>query len=124
MYHRYSPTHIENLRGCRYLKTPVWFVLLLRKIYNLQEELEVTKGVIQIRNSKKDICSKTIQPRSNQWQKKMDKRTNNDLQNIAYKTKDWVTQVSSISFYILILWLYKEIEITRRKFYGRNQDLI
>jgi hypothetical protein len=54
----------------------------------------------------------------------MDKRTNNDLQNITHKTKDWVTQVTSISFYILIVWLYKEIEITRRKFYGRNQDLI
>jgi hypothetical protein len=44
------------------------------------------------------------------------------LQNITHKTKDWVTQVTSISFYILILWLYKEIEITRRKFYGCNQD--
>jgi hypothetical protein len=67
-------------------------VLLLRKKYNLQEEIEVTKGVMQIRklrrNSKKDICSKKIQPRSNQWQKKMDKRTNNDLQNITHKTKD------------------------------------
>jgi hypothetical protein len=56
-------------------------VLLLRKKYNLQEELEVTKGVMQIRNSKKDICSKKIQPRSNQWQKKMDKG-----QTTTYKT--------------------------------------
>jgi len=91
-------------------------LLLLRKKYNLQEELEVTKGVIKIRNSKKDI--------HHNGQMKKDKRTNNDLPNITHKTKDRETQVSSISFYLLVLWLYTEIEVTRRKFYGHNQDLI
>ena len=48
------------------------------------EELEDTKGVIRIRKSKKG--------RQHNDQKKKDKRTNNDLQNIAHKTKDRVTR--------------------------------
>ena len=45
----------------------------------MQEEFEDTKGVIRIRNSK---------DRRHNGQKKKDKRTNNDLQNITHKTKD------------------------------------
>jgi len=48
-----------------------------------QEEFEDTKGVIRSRNSKKN--------RQHNGHKKKDKRTNNDLQNITYKTKDRVT---------------------------------
>ena len=48
------------------------------------EEFEDTKGVIRIRKSKKG--------RQHNGQKKKDKRTNNDLQNIAHKTKDRVTR--------------------------------
>jgi len=47
------------------------------------EEIEDTKGVIRICKSKKD--------RQHNGQKKKDKRTNNDLQNITHKTKDRVT---------------------------------
>jgi fructose-1,6-bisphosphatase len=43
------------------------------------EEFEDTKGVIGIRKSKN---------RQHKGQKKMDKRTNNDLQNITQNTKD------------------------------------
>ena len=46
------------------------------------EEFEDTKKVIRIRKSKKD--------RQRYGQKKKDKRTNNDLQNITHKTKDRV----------------------------------
>jgi hypothetical protein len=46
------------------------------------EEFEDTKEVIRIRKSKKD--------RQRYGQKKKDKRTNNDLQNITHKTKDRV----------------------------------
>ena len=48
------------------------------------KEFEDTKGVIKIRKSKKD--------RQHNGQKKKDKRTNNDLQNITHKTKDRVTR--------------------------------
>jgi len=43
------------------------------------EKFEDTKGVIRIRKSKKD--------RQHNGQKKKDKRTNNDLQNIHIKLK-------------------------------------
>ena len=46
------------------------------------EKFEDTKEVIRIRKSKKD--------RQHNGQKKKDKRTNNDLQNITHKTKDRV----------------------------------
>ena len=61
----------------------LWIVLL---IYNdaFQEEFEDTKGVIRIRKSKKD--------RHHNGKKKKGKRTNNDLQNITHKTKDWETR--------------------------------
>jgi hypothetical protein len=49
----------------------------------MQKELEDTKGVIRVRKSKKD--------RQHIRQKKKDKRTNNDIQNITHKTKDRVT---------------------------------
>jgi peptidyl-tRNA hydrolase len=45
----------------------------------IYEELEDTKGVIRIRKSKKN--------RQHNGQKKKDKRTNNDLQNIHIKLK-------------------------------------
>jgi len=51
-----------------------------------QEELEATNGVIRIRKFKKD--------RKHNGQKKKEKRTNNDLQHITYKTKDRVTRTS------------------------------
>ena len=50
----------------------------------MQEEFEDTKGVIRSRKSKKD--------RKHNGQTKMDKMTNNDLQNITHKTKDRVTR--------------------------------
>jgi len=54
------------------------------EIINNLQEFEDTKGVIRTRNSKKDrLCN---------GQKKIDKRTNNDLQNITQKTKDRVTR--------------------------------
>ena len=55
---------------------------LLDSFYNLLEKLEDTKGVIRSRKSK---------DRQHNGQKKKDKRTNNDLQNITQKTKDQVT---------------------------------
>jgi hypothetical protein len=45
----------------------------------MQEEFEDTKGVIRIRPSKKD--------KQHNDQKKKDKRTNNDLQDIHIKLK-------------------------------------
>ena len=45
----------------------------------MQEEFEDTKGIIRIRISKKN--------RQHNDQKKNDKRTNNDLQNIHIKLK-------------------------------------
>jgi hypothetical protein len=59
-----------------------------------QEEFEDTKGVIRIRKSKKD--------RQHNGQKKKDKRTNNDLQNITQKTKDRVTLFNEMmTMYVL-----------------------
>ena len=56
-----------------------------KKIFvKLQEEFEDTKGGNQNRKSKKD--------KQHNGQKKKYKRTNDDLQNITYKTKDRVTQ--------------------------------
>ena len=49
-----------------------------------QKEFDDTKGVIRIRKSKKIIQHNS--------QKKADKRTNNDLQNITHKTNDRVTR--------------------------------
>jgi hypothetical protein len=49
-----------------------------------QEEFEDTKEVIRFRKSKKN--------RQHNDQKKTEKRTNNDLQNITQKTKDRVTR--------------------------------
>jgi hypothetical protein len=49
----------------------------------LKEEFEDTIGVIRIRKSK---------DRQYNGQKKKNKRTNNDMQNIAHKTKDRVTR--------------------------------
>ena len=50
-----------------------------RKMTQGQEEFEDTKGVIRIRDSKKN--------RQHNGQKKKDKWTNNDLQNIHIKLK-------------------------------------
>jgi hypothetical protein len=44
----------------------------------IEEELEDSKGVIRIRKSKKD--------KQHNVQKKNDKRTNNDVQNITHTT--------------------------------------
>ena len=49
-----------------------------------EEELEDTIGVTIIRKSKKD--------RQHNGQRKKNKKTNNDLQNITHKTKDRVTR--------------------------------
>ena len=51
----------------------------------MKEEFEDTKGVIRIRKSKKN--------KQHNGQKKKDKRTNNDLQNITQKTKDRAIKV-------------------------------
>ena len=48
-----------------------------------EKEFEDTKSVVRICKSK---------DRQHNGQKKKDKRTNNDLQNITYKTKDRVTR--------------------------------
>ena len=50
----------------------------------VQEECDDTKGVIRIRKSKKN--------RQHNGQKKKDKKTNNDIQNIHIKLKDRVTR--------------------------------
>ena len=47
-----------------------------------KKSLKIPKGVIRIRKSKKD--------RQHNDQEKKNKRTNNDLQNITYKTLDMV----------------------------------
>jgi hypothetical protein len=50
----------------------------------LKEEFEDTKRIIRINKSKNS---------QHNGQKKLeDKRTNNDLQNVTHKTKDWVTR--------------------------------
>jgi hypothetical protein len=59
----------------------MWFIC--RRTGVKQEEAEDTKGVIRIRKSK---------DRKHNGQKKKDKRTTNDLQNITQWTKDWVTR--------------------------------
>ena len=48
-----------------------------------KKSLKIPKGVTRSRNSKKD--------RQHNGQKKEDKKTNNELQNITHKTKDKVT---------------------------------
>jgi hypothetical protein len=55
-----------------------YLTLIYRWNNAIQEELEDTKGVIRICKSKKD--------RQHNGQKKNEKRTNNDLQNITHKT--------------------------------------
>ena len=58
----------------------VLYIRYLRFYYiPIQEEFEDTKGVIRIRISKKN--------RQHNGQKKKDKGTNNDLQNIHIKLK-------------------------------------
>jgi hypothetical protein len=58
----------------------VLYIRYLRFYYTpIQEEFEDTKGVIRIRISKKN--------RQHNGQKKKDKGTNNDLQNIHIKLK-------------------------------------
>ena len=52
------------------------------KLEEKKEEFEDTKGLNRIRKSKKD--------RQDNGQKKKVKRTNNDLQIVAHKTKDRV----------------------------------
>ena len=62
--------------------------LIVRSLYRselyIRKKSEDTKGVIRIRKSKKD--------RQHNCQKKKDKRTNNDLQNIAQKINDRATE--------------------------------
>ena len=58
--------------------TNVTIVIVISYIYILLEEFEDTKGVIRIRISKN---------RQHNGQKKINKRTNNDLQNIHIKLK-------------------------------------
>ena len=65
----------------------LWMVETLtspRVVQEQEEEFEDTKGVMRIRKLKQD--------RQQNGQKKIDKRTNNNLQNIAQKTKDRVTR--------------------------------
>jgi hypothetical protein len=52
----------------------------------IRERFEDTKGAIRNRISEKDS--------QYNGQKKKDKKTNNDLQNITQKTKDWTTRVN------------------------------
>ena len=56
----------------------MFYQRLHRKLY----EFEDARGVIRNRKSKKK------KNRQHNDQKKKDKRTNNDLQNITYKTND------------------------------------
>ena len=49
-----------------------------------QKEFDDINGVMRIHTSKKD--------RQHNSQKKSDKRTNNDIQNITHKTNDRVTR--------------------------------
>ena len=57
---------------------------ILELVMHLKEDFEDTKEVIRIRISKTNG--------QHNGQKKKDKRTNNDLQNIHIKTKDQVTR--------------------------------
>ena len=68
----------------------LWMVKTLtspRIVQDQEEEFEDTKGAIRIRKLKQDR-----QQNGQNWQKKIDKRTNNNLQNITQKTKDRVTE--------------------------------
>ena len=62
----------------------LWKCSGTRNIWFMQEEFEDTRGAIRIRISKKK------KKRQHNWQKKMYKGTNNDIQN-KHKTKDRVT---------------------------------
>jgi hypothetical protein len=66
-----------------------------------QEEFEYTKGVIRIRKSNKDS--------QHNDQKKTDKGTNNDLQNIAHKTKDRVTPFGIFKLFLRLTHGYSEM---------------
>jgi peptidyl-tRNA hydrolase len=57
-------------------------------ILEMYEEIEYTKGLIRIRISKKN--------RQHNGQKNINKRTNNDLQNI-HKMKDRVTRTPGVN---------------------------
>ena len=67
----------------------------------MQEKFGDIKGVIRIRKSK-HVRQHNGQKRDNtmakrqttQWPKEKGQRTNRDLQNITYKTKDRVTRTS------------------------------
>jgi len=59
-----------------WLHSEITFILVCKKV-------EGTKGVMKKRKSKTDIYYND--------HKKKDKRTNNDMQNITQKTKDWAT---------------------------------
>jgi len=58
-----------------------------------EKEFEDTIGVIRIRKSK---------DRQHNGQRKKNKRTNNDLENIIRKTKDRVTQLKVIFIYNIL----------------------
>jgi hypothetical protein len=68
------------------------------------------KGVMRIRQSKKD--------RQYNGQKKKDKRTNNNLQNITRKTTDRVTQTQLIDDLSWGFWslFIPEVKLRCRKF--------
>ena len=74
----------------RVFPIPVHLYHSIRQIscYLYIEESEDTKGVIRIRKSKKD--------RQHNGQKKKNKRTNNDLQNITQKTKDRASRTTPL----------------------------
>ena len=77
---------ISNLLSYQVLKQYSKSIQDDKHVSNIKkgEEFEDTKEVIRICISKKN--------RQHNGQKKKDKRTNNDLQNIAHKTKDRVTR--------------------------------
>jgi hypothetical protein len=60
-----------------WLHSEITFILVCKKV-------EGTKGIMKKRKSKTDIYYND--------HKKKDKRTNNDMQNITQKTKDWATR--------------------------------
>jgi hypothetical protein len=76
-----------------------------------QEDLEDIKGVIRIRKSKID--------RQHNGQKKKDKRTNNDLQNIYIEVKielhephlkpEWTQVLLKMFYFHLLVKMAKEI---------------
>jgi hypothetical protein len=88
---RFNPTTVLCLSQIRIWipkRVKVLLIMLELLIITALEEFEDTKGVIRICKSKRDI--------QRDGQKKKNKRTNNDLQNITYKTKYRVTQTSLI----------------------------